>query len=258
VNPTPRVSVLTASARPDGLPMVARCLHRQTEPDYEWLLCLPEAEAAKVKIADPRVRVMADPPRRPGDFYRLNGAWNRLVAAARSDLLVFAVDWIWFGPDALERFAGSHREDPAAMISALGHHYRKVLGDRPEVLWNYDGRAAQVGDDGAMPAEWMELSFASLPRPKVLEVGGFDEAYDRGAGCSEKELALRLERAGCSAFLGWGVEHRIFTHAKASSTAEWDAAYRRAGALLADHAREIAAGSRRVLDTPGLGTDTIY
>ncbi len=255
----PKVSVLTPTTRPDGLPMVADCLAAQTLTDFEWVVCsppgtrAPEDLVAYLKARVPAVRFVQDPPRREGDFYRLNGAFNALVRAARAPLLVFACDWIHFGPDALGLFRALYDEAPTACASSWGHHYRKVVNGRPEVLWNTDGRLEGVGDDAAMPAEHMELSLASLPRALVEAVGGFDEDYDRVAGNSEKDLALRMEKAGAKFFLALAVEHRIYTHPKADSAATWDRKYREACDLLHRHAREVREGTR--LKVPYLERD---
>lgn len=250
---TPLISVLTASVRPDGLPMVARCLSAQTEARWEWLISLPADKIGRFVATDPRIRVLADPPRRPGDFYRLNGAWNGLVREARADLCVFACDWIHFEPDALERFLGSYREDPLSCVSAPGHHYEQVWNNKPEVLWEGDPRQHEVGPDGRMPWHMYELSLASAPRQKLIEVGGFDEDYDRVAGMSEKECAGRLSAAGCDFFLAWAIQHRIFTHKKESTPTQWDAAYLRAVEMFRRHVEDIKAGTRRVIDSPTLG-----
>lgn len=253
----PKASVLTPSCRVEGLPMVADCLGRQTLRDFEWVVCVPPDTRAPADLVEylkarvPALRFVEDPPRRPGDFYRLNGAFNALVRAARSDLLVFACDWIWFRPDALELFRNTYEEVPDAAVSSWGHHYRKVASGRPEVLWNTDGRLDQVGDDAAMNPEWMELSLAAIPKRLVEAVGGFDEEYDRVAGNSEKDLAIRMHKAGAKCYLALAVEHRIYTHPKADSAALWDRKYKEACALLFRHAQEVEAGTR--LKVPDLG-----
>src|SRR5690349_21364740 len=114
---TPRISVLTASCRPDGLPMLADCLAKQTFRDFEWVVCVPPGTTCKSDLVDylvervPGVRFINDPPRRPGDFYRLSGAWNKLVAATTGPLLVFYCDWTWCEADALDIFWKGHLED---------------------------------------------------------------------------------------------------------------------------------------------------
>lgn len=250
----PLVSVITPSVRPAGLEMVGHCLYRQTEQNWEWLISLPEGKAHEVQTTDPRVRVLTDPPARPGDFYRLNRAWNQLVAQARAQLLVFAVDWIWFEQDAIERFLGTYRENPKAVVTAPAHHYRKIDSrtSRPAVLWESDQRVHVVGEDGSIPWHMTELSFCSVPRQDVIDVGGFDEEYDRVAGMSEKELAGRLHANGCQFYLGMGCEHRILTHRKEVTAEAWDRAFAEGCKRFERDMVAIKDGSRRVLDNPTL------
>lgn len=247
---TPAISVVTATTRPDGLVMVADCLGEQTCRDFEWLICWPAGTPAPrdllTYLADrvPEARVLHDPPRRPGDFYRLNGAWNKLARNARGGLLVFAVDWIWFEPDALELFLATHRDLPDAVVSSWAHHYRKVVHGRPEVLWNQDGRLDRVGDDARMSPDFLELSLAAVPKRLLAAVGGFDEDYDAVAGNSEKDAALRMAKVGAEFYLALSVPHRIYTHPKEDSAVLWDRKYKESCALLTRHAREIEAGTR--------------
>lgn len=249
--PTPRISVITASTRPEGLVMVGNCLAQQTFTDFEWLACLPGDKLGRLKI--PAVRFFEDPPRRPGDFYRLNGSWNKMALAARAPLLVFAVDWIWFGPDALESFAIAFEELPAACVTSIGHHYRKVVDGRPERRHTDDRRqdaAEELGyAGGRCPAEYFEASFASVPREKLLAAGGFDEAYDAVRGMSEKEAAARLEAHGCTFHLGTApeAEHRIWTHPHETPEAAWQPLYQEARRMYDGHVAEIKAGTRRTI-----------
>lgn len=255
---TPLISVLTPSVRPLGLVMVADCLARQTERRFEWLIGAPgdlkvdSGALARIRAAAPSVRIIPEPARRPGDFYRLNGAWNALVREARADLLVFTADWIWFEPGDLEFYLSVYREMPTACVSSFGHHYDEVdpLTGRPEVLHTSDIRTSQpIPESREMPAGWMELAFASIPKPPLVAVGGFDEAYDQVAGMSEKEVALRLEKAGCQFYLAKR-EIRNWTHPKTSTKGQWDRAYLKACELFERHAKEIAAGTRRVVEDP--------
>lgn len=246
--PTPRVSVLTATAREDGWQMVSRCLNRQTMTSFEWVLCCPESLANRMRFTDHRVRVIPDPPKREGDFYALNKCWNALAREARAECLVFAVDNIWFPKDALARFLEVHEADPLACVSAVGDHYRicPPWSDKPEVQWLTDTRFGMQGPNGEMAPGLNELSLAMMPRSKVLEVGGFDEEYDRARGWSEKEIGLRLHRAGCSFWLGTAVAHRIWTHTPDSTEPLREAANARAREMFLTHAEEITAGTRRL------------
>lgn len=251
---TPKISILTASCRPEGLPMVGNCLARQTFADFEWLICMPKEQLAKVQMRDPRIRLFSDPPRNEGDFYGLNKAWNQLLAAARGDLLVFVCDWLWFEPDALEQFWSLFEQWPNDCATSIGEHYRLVVDGRPERFFLEDARELEMDKQGKapheMPPEFMELSLASMPRKKVLEAGGFDERYDQVAGGSEKELALRLVQIGCGFWLFDKVVHRIWKHPKESTGAQWDTAFLKADQLFQDDIKAMRAGERKTIPFP--------
>lgn len=234
----PRISVVTASVRPEGLGMVNACLTKQTNQDFEWLIAMPEAMLPAIRVTNDKTRVIAEPPKRDKDFYRLNGAWNALVREAKGELLVFCVDWIWFESDALERFWERYQEKTHVGVTSIGHHYRRVVRGRPEVLWQMDTRPAQLADipvdtwEGYPPTMW-ENAFCSLPKKGVIEAGGFDEDFDRVAGNSEKEMAQRMYRCGYRFQMSVepALEIRNFTHKKEVSAEEWDKAYKESMAM---------------------------
>jgi hypothetical protein len=227
--------------------MVWQCLERQTMQDFEWIVTAPDG---KIRLGQPRdnIKLLVDPPKRDGDFYCLNKAWNAAVGHATGDLLVFAVDWIWFNPDALERFWNTYVDDPLAVVSSYGHHFRRVdkVTGRPEVLWQFDQRPAVPGFK--MPWFGFEAAFASVPRSKFLEVGGFDEKYDRVPGNSEKDFAGRLMNAGCKVLLSPYIECRNFTHSKEGDyPRNWDEAYKESQEMFKADFKEIEVGRRKVV-----------
>lgn len=251
----PRVSILTPSTRPEGLLMVANCLMKQTITDFEWLISLPQELTGKIQINDPRVRIIADPSMRPGDFYRLNGSWNSLLKKAKASLLVFTVDWIHFKPDMIERMLGSHLQNPTVCITVRGDHYLEVVHGKPSMLWKQDPRLQFVPNDGVIGPHFFEMSLASIPAAKLREVGGFDEQYDTGAGMSEKECARRLEKAGCTFFLSEDPRHLIWKHPKVTSQNAWDQAYQRAYKMYEQHVLEIEAWTRRTVPDLNVATE---
>jgi hypothetical protein len=238
----PTVSVITPTIRPAGLRMVAECLRRQTVLDWEWLIGTPWNMATSVLVescdgdADRQVTIYAEPPRFADDLYTLNKTWNLLVKKARSDRLVFLVDWIWFPEDTLEKFL-AYPDDTG--VSSVGHHYRDVIENKPEGRWWTDPRT-RIGHFGA---EHMELACAALTRHRILDVGGFDEDYDRVAGLSEKELCLRMAADGCRFVLDPDIEIRNWTHPK--EFPDWDDRYTSACELYQKHVAEIRSGKRR-------------
>lgn len=231
-----KISVLTPTLRPDGLRMVHQCLRNQTHDDYEWIISAPTHVAENIKIQSNKIRVIIDRPKNEGDFYSLNKAFNDLTMEASTDNLVFAVDNIWFHNSTLERFAANFRDDPDGCVSSYGNHYRKIVvrddkgGLYPEVLWNHDERLAVLAkagmNSGKMPSNFMKLDLASMPRSRVIEAGMFDESYDKYAGCSEKELATRLQIIGCNFYLDQYIECRNWTHPIEHTSEQWDAKFK--------------------------------
>ncbi len=251
----PRMSIITASCRPEGLPILWQCLGRQSFQDFEWLIAMPEASLGKLKIDSKKIRLMAEPPKREGDFYALNKAWNLLIREAKCELLVFMVDWIWFEDDTLEKFWKHFQVNPGVGVNSLGDHFRAVDTrlpgqHKPEVFWRGDDRLEQLKDinldewDGYPATHW-ENACCSLSRSKLIEVGGFDEEYDTVAANSEKEAALRMYTAGYRFQLDQSIVIRNYTHEKESTVQEWDEAYERSCRMYRDHQQQIASGERR-------------
>lgn len=254
---SPKVSIITASRRPDGLVLSDKCLRASTVQEYEWLICLPPDMAAKMKIHDPRARIFADPPKREGDFYRLNAAWNLMIREAKADLLVFLCDWIWFEPQAIEQLIAHYEDDRNRGVSSIGHHYRKLINGRPELLWTFDDRPTQL--DSQAEDRWkinymgMELALAALPKAPLLEVGGFDEEYDKHFGMSEKEACLRMHKVcGTTFILDRTRTHRTYSHNREWTPDEQKARYLGAVKLFSQHAKKIATGERTTIpwETP--------
>lgn len=230
----PAISIITPTVRPEGLVMVDKCLKSQTVQDWEWMISVPESDFRSLKIENPAVTILCDPPANPGDFYSLNKAWNNLIAHAKADLLVFVVDWIWFPKNSFEMFLEWFKEAPNLGVSGHGNHYRTVVNHKPEVIWEYDRRPGPK-----IEPYMMELAFASLPKADVLAVGGFDEEYDQAAGMSEKDLCVRMAKQRGNAFvLDDRIAYRNYTHPKSQSPEEWQAAEKAKHLFLASREKD--------------------
>jgi hypothetical protein len=253
---TRAISIVLPTIRPAGLPMVLGCLRRQTVGDWELYISTPnrpgmtDAVNAALREAlapgqnheyQSRIYLTVDPPKAGGDLYALNKAWNNLVRHSQSDRLLFLTDWVWFPDDTLARFL-AHPADVG--VSSTACHYRHVLGGRPEGRWWTDPRLGKP-----FHAAHMELVCAMLPRPKLLEVGGFDEAYDRVAGLSEKEACLRMHRAGCRFVLDENIRVRMWTHPKPEFP-DWDGRYAAACDRFSRDTADVLRGHRLVVSNP--------
>lgn len=229
------ISVITPSVREEGLEMVRKCLKRQTHQDFEWLVCSPfEYKEAKW---------VPEPTKRDGDYYNLCKAMNALYKASKGELIVQITDWIWFTPDTLERLWHHYLDNPKALVSAVGDQYTSVENGKPEgLVWVDPRKRTDFGSYYEVNPIDMEFCLGSLPREAVEAVGGVDEDYDLGAAVGEKEMCLRMDKAGFKFFIDQSIEYRALKHPRLS--AEWDEKYKIASRLFTQHVGEIKAGIR--------------
>ena len=232
-----RITVATPSVRPELLAIVEKCLSRQTFPqeDYEWLVCSPR----NYRFGD----WVHEPPKREGDYYSLNKAMNAMYKVAKGELIVEITDGIWFEPDTLEKLWTHYEVNPKACIGAVGNQYDEVINGKPEhLVWTDPRIRTDYGSFWEINPNDLELCIGSIPRKGIREVGGLDEKYDRGAALSEKEMALRLDKAGYKFFLDSSIEYRAIKHSRLNS--EWDNKYKVACEMFAQDVHDILHGFR--------------
>lgn len=234
-----KISVTTPSVREEGLEMVRKCLARQSFKDYEWLVCSPfEYKEAKW---------VPEPPKNEGDYYGLNKAMNALFKAATGELVVQITDWIWFPPDTLQKLWDYYQSNPKGCVSGVGNQYERVENSKPEGLVWVDPRTrTDFGSYYEIKPIDMELCLGSIPRQALLDVGGVDETYDQGAAVGEKEMLLRIDKAGYNFWLAQSLEYRALKHPRLST--EWDDKYKIASAMFVDHVNQINNGTRLKLN----------
>ncbi len=241
-----RVSVITPSVRKSFLKVVRESLQKQTFPrdQWEWIVVSPfEYQHADIWVKDP--------PKKEGDYYSLNKAWNAAFKVASGRLLVNVVDGIELQVDTLEKLWRHHRINPKACISCIGHQY-KDLNEAP--VWSDPRSRKDFGSFYEVAHQEMELCVASFPRNAVYDVGGIDEEYDKGAALSEKEMMLRMEKAGYKLYLSQDIEYKAIQHPRLSE--EWDVKYKVATKMFKNHTNQIVAGKRLRLEYLN-GSDTI-
>ena len=237
-----RISVTTPSVRKELLPLVKKCLDRQTFPrdQWEWIVCSP------FECPDADVWLFDDGPR-PGEFYSLTRSFNRLFQAARGELVVNLVDGMWFEPDLLERFWLHYINNPRAIVGGVGHQYARLENGKPEGLVWSDPRARL--DQGsfypAVPTD-IEWTAVSIPTKALEAIGGLDGTYDQVAALGEKEAMLRASRAGFEAYLDQSIQYRALRHDRVRGQVEWDEAYARGCDLYLKHVNEIQSGIRPI------------
>ena len=233
-----KISVITPSVRKDFLPIVEKCLARQTIQDYEWIVVSPKYWGFGIWIKDPLGN--------EGDFYGLNKAWNAGLKEASGKLFVSIVDGMWFPPETLERLWQHYKSNPKACIGLLGDQYDGLENDKPEGRVWVDPRKRSSETFYEIPPYDLELCIASLPMEGVKAVGGFDEEFDKFPAWSEKDLACRLAAIGYKCFLDQSIEYRAIHHPRIKP--EWDSKYSESTAYFQKCYKEIVEGNRIYLD----------
>lgn len=242
------ISVLTPTIRPEGLKMVARCLRRQDFTDWEWIVVAPkemDIEIEKALVNYPQPTILAEPDKRAGDFYNLNKGWNMAYSKAQGELIVNIVDYIWFEPDTLTRLWNHYQANLKGLISSVGDQYERESDGKPiNTVWvdprrnNSDKSFFEVA-----PSE-VEMCLCSIPKQAILDCGGLDEEYDKGAAISEKEMCWRLRQLGYQFFIDKGIEYRALKHDRIGGREKWDEKYKISCELFRKHYKEIENGIR--------------
>ena len=243
-----KISIVTPSVRPDFLPIVGKCLIRQTLKDFEWLIGVPSDKrfGQSIKeLKDIRIEfdLMNEPDKREGDFYGLNKCWNMLFSKAHGELIVSIVDGLWFPPTTLEHLWRHYEANPTVSIGLLGNQYDQIINGKPEHLVWRDPRE-NFSDQMFFETEPLhfELCLASIPKKAIYEVEGIKEIYDTGAALSEKEMCIRIGRLGYKFFFDKSIEYRAIKHERLHGTEEWDKHYQIAQQLFSQHLKEIEKG----------------
>lgn len=240
-----KISVVSPTVRPEGLPMVAKCLARQDFSEWEWIIVAPkrlELDIASELIGED-YRFCPEPPKREGDYYRLSGAFNTGFAKAKGELVVVITDWIWFPPDTLSRLWSHYIHNPKACVTTIGHQYDRVENNRPEIMMWQDPRArTDLGTFYEVAPSEMELCLGSIPRQGLIDSGGVDEDYDKGSAVGEKEMFWRMDKLGYKFFIDQSIEYKALHHPRLNE--EWDEAYKISSTLYSKHMGELSAGKR--------------
>ena len=252
-----KISVITPSVRPENLKIIAKCLMRQDFKEWEWLIIspklanlsfLPKMGLYAPSLTNPEgvgcFRLLADPEKREGDFYRLCGAWNRGFNEAKGELIISIQDGIWFPPDMLSRLWTHYQNNPKGLVTAIGHQYDQIdkLGKPTNLMWQ-DPRARM--DQGSFyevaPSE-MEFAVCSVPKQALIGCGGIDEEYDKGAAVGEKEMCFRLDKLGYKFYIDQTIEYRAIHHPRL--TKDWDEKYKISSAIFIEHMRQLDENQR--------------
>lgn len=198
----PAISVVTVSIRPGRLEMAKKCLRRQTEQDFEWI------------IDDTQ-------DKRPGTVWAFNRATNNALRKATGDLIVFLQDSIWIAPDTLERFLGHYRANKLACVSGVGDQYDQLdeYGKPTHKVWSDPRKRSDQGTFyRCYPMDW-EANLGSAPRELLYKIGGFDEEMDTWYGCDNVAVAYRMAQVGGEFYLDQNIESFSLHHERRP---DWD------------------------------------
>ena len=237
-----KISVVTPTIRKEMLDIVHRCLSRQTCMDFEWLIVGPK------ELNYSWDKFIEEPPKREGDFYNLNKAWNAAFKQAKGELIVSIVDGLWFPPDTLEKLWYHYENNPMSCIGGVGHQYDQMENGKPEHRVWFDPRMKEDLQFYEVPPNDFELCVASLPLKGIKDVGGMDEKWDQYAALSEKELCYRMSTIGYMFNLDQSIEYRAISHPRLHGQEEWDKHYFAGCDYFRECLKEIDEGKRTKLD----------
>jgi len=225
------------------LPIIEKCLKRQDFQDFEWIIVSP---FHKWRTYDPNFRLiqLTEPKKNPGDFYTLNKAWNKGFQEAKGELIINIQDGIWFPPDMLSRFWAHYQNNPKGLVTAVGHHYDQEdqYGKPTNMVWQDPRARLDLGSFYEVAPSEMEMAVCSVPKQAVIDCGGIDEDYDKGAAVGEKEMCWRLDKLGYKFYIDQLIEYRAIHHPRLS--ADWDEKYKISSALFVDHMKQLQLGQR--------------
>lgn len=238
-----RISVVTPSVRPELLSLVEASLKRQTFQDFEWIVVSPTIFHPEIKTKVEPDKLVIEPPKRRGDYYGLNKAWNEGFCHVEGELIVIVCDGVEIQVDTLEKLWRHYESNPKAIISCVGHQYTDL--NKPPVWIDPRVRTDQGSFYEVQHSE-MEFCVVSFPTKAVYDVGGIDEEYDKAAALSEKEFAMRMYKAGYPLYLCQDIEYKAIQHPRL--TPEWDDKYQIAIKMFQKHTKEVMSGKRLKLD----------
>lgn len=174
-----------------NLKKVVQALYRQTEPDFELLVAVDGPEDNPTLKYLEGVRRRAKFPvvvfSRPKEGVRIASARNVLVENAQADVLIGIQDNLLPGPGFVKAHLDYHNQDEGWWF-VIGLACRD-----PEAL-ETDHRYKRGFAQGKPWFDAWARNF-SVTRRAVLEVGGYDEAFDGAWGHEDVELAYRLYQA---------------------------------------------------------------
>lgn len=207
-----KVSIVYCTAREGGLDILADSVKGQTHEDFE-VIVVDELRRTDWAHRIPKCTFVDPPHKKSGMYWNLSASLNAGVRAATGELIVLVQDYIWFPPDAIEKFVRRFEQEPRSIVTGVGHQYfAKNFPGKPEGECVFvDPRAEKTGFALTIPVEW-EANWGSFPRQAWLDIGGFDEDFDAGWGYDNVNFAERCQLAGYHIFLDTDNEVFCYSH----------------------------------------------
>jgi hypothetical protein len=240
-----KISICLPSVRWDSVQINYQSLLKQTFPqrDFEVLICAPFN-----RFEFTNVRWLDNPSKNPGDYYSLMKSWNRLFSNAKGELFVTVCDNEWIDREALERLWNRYEENPRALVSGIGNHYRDVLSDGIGIdLVAPDVRPSQMLKRFQMSSVAnCDQALCSIPRRAVYDVGGVEEEFDKVASNGEQEMLERMIQAGYTTWVDQDVKYVAKYHERLN--VDWNRKFAEGRELYFKYKPSILAGDRLKLE----------
>ena len=224
---------MTLSNRYGGIDILWANLLRQEFEDWEWVFVdglydFRHRELLEYTHNDPRVKHIRQSKKRAGAYTNLAHADNEGFRNCRGELIVCLQDYQWILPAGFSKYWFFYQHDPRALVTGIGHHYSDPRPTNPTgkiTVFNkpYTGRPTNLSwsdprtfgasfREAVAPEEW-ELSWCSLPRSVIYDLGGMDEEFDNhGFAWDNTYIAYKAKMLGCKIYVDQTNEVMGFDH----------------------------------------------
>lgn len=178
--------------RRSTLEVVLPTLLQQTYPDFEILLCDAGSTDGTRELVEhlnsPHIRFL------PGADSGRAGARNRGLENANGEIILFTDADIIADPRLVEAHAARHLKGPVKAVVGCEVQV-KSLQEYEDFRQNPSAHARHKASRKHLPWHYFLTGNASAPRATLLEVGGFDVAF-QGYGHEDLELGYRIQKTG--------------------------------------------------------------